>query len=82
MNEQIQTRQQARWPIRIYSTPIRHHAVPTHHDLTRASAWTGDVLSQISCDRLVSAAAGDAVILIILWLGLVSAAAAAVILHT
>jgi len=39
-------------------------------------------VSRISCDRLVSAAAGAAVTLAVLWLGLVLAAAATVILHT
>jgi len=37
---------------------------------------------RMSCDRLVSAATGAAVTLAVLWLGLVFAAAAAVILHT
>ena len=37
-------------------------------------------VSRISCDRLVSAAAGSAVTLAILWRGLVSAATAVVIL--
>jgi len=79
-NEQIQARQQASRPVYIYHTPIRRRAVHTHHDLAGASVWTGDVLSRISRDRLVSAAAGAAVTLTILWLGLVSTAAAAVIL--
>jgi len=71
MNEQIQARQQASRPVRIYRTPIRRRAVPTRHDLAGASVWTGDVLSRISRDRLVSAAAGAAVTLAVLWLGLV-----------
>jgi len=81
MNKQIQAQQQASQPVRIYCTPIRRRAVPTRHDLTGASVWTGYVLSRISRDRLVSAAAGAAVILAILWLGLVSTAKAVVILR-
>jgi len=45
MNEQIQARQQASRPIRIYRTPIRRHTTKTRSDLTGASVWTGDVLS-------------------------------------
>jgi len=81
MNEEIQARQQASLPVRIYHTPIRRCAVPTCHDLTGASVWTGDVPSRISHDRLVSAAARATVTLAVLWLGLVSAAAATVILR-
>lgn len=79
-NEQIQAQQQSQ-PVRIYRTPIRRRAAPTRHDLAGASVWTGDVLSRISRDRLVSAAAGAGLTLVALWLALVPAAAAAVILR-
>ena len=81
MNEQIQAQQQASRPVCSYGTPIRRHAEPTRHDLAGALVWIGDVLPRISCERLVSATAGAAVTLAILWLGLVSAATAAVILR-
>jgi len=81
LNEQLQARQQASRPVRIYRTPIRRRAAPTRHDLAGASVWTGDVLSRISRDRLVSTAAGAAVTLAVLWLGLITAAAAAVLLR-
>ena len=81
LNEQLQARQQASRPVRIYRTPIRRRAAPTRHDLAGASVWTGDVLSRISRDRLVSAAAGAAVTLAALWLGLITAAATTIILR-
>jgi len=81
MNEQLQARQQASRPVRIHCTPIRRRTVTTRHDLAAASVWTGDVLSLISRDRLVSAAAGAAITLAALWLGLITAATVTVILH-
>jgi len=45
MNEQLQARQQASRPVRIYRTPIRRRTLTTRHDLDGASVWTGDVLS-------------------------------------
>jgi len=78
INEQLQAWQQASRPVRIHRTPIRQRTVTTRHDLARASVWTGDVLSRISRDRLVSAAAGAAVTLAALWLGLITAAAVTV----
>ena len=81
MNEQLQARQQASWPVRIHRTSIRRQTVTTRHDLAGASVWTGDVLSLISRDRLVSAAAGAAITLAALWLGLITAATVTVILH-
>jgi len=81
MNEQLQTRQQGSPAVRIYRTPIRRHAAPTRYDLARASVWTGDVLSQISRGRLVSAAARATVTLVALWLALITAATATVILR-
>jgi len=81
MNEQIQARQKACCPIHIYCTPICHCTTKTQPDLTRASVWTGDVLSRIWRDRLLGAAAGAAFTLASLWLLLVSAAPAMVMLH-
>jgi len=81
MNEQLQARQQGSLAVRIYCTPIRHRATPTQHDLTGASVWTGDVLSQISRGRLVSASAGAAATLVALWPALITATAATVILR-
>jgi len=81
MNEQLQARQQANRPVRIHRTPIRRRTLTTRHDLARASVWTGDVLSRTSRDRLLSAAAGAAVTLAALWLGLITAAAVTIILH-
>ena len=45
MNEQLQARQQASLPVRIYRTPIRRWTLMTRHDLAGASVCTGDVLS-------------------------------------
>ena len=82
MNEQLQARQQASRPVRIHRTPItRRQTLTTRHDLAGASVWTGDVLSRTSRNRLLSAAAGAAVTLAALWLALITAAAATVILH-
>ena len=81
MNEQIQARQQASWPIRIYRTPIRCHTTTTQPDLAGASVWTGGVLLWIWRDRLLGAVAGAAITLASLWFLLVSTAAAAVILR-
>jgi len=81
LNEQLQAWQRGSQAVRIYRTPIRRHAAPTRHDLAGASVWTGDVLSQISHGRLVSAAAGAAVTLAALWLALITAAAAMIILR-
>jgi len=80
MNEQLQARQQASRPICIYHTPIRRQILTTRHDLTGASVWTGDVLSRTWRDRLLGAGTGATLTLVTLWLILVSAAAAAVIL--
>jgi len=81
MNEQLQARQQASRRVCIYRTPIHHRTQMTRHDLAGASVWTGDVLSQTLYDRLLGANAGGTLTLVALWLLLVSAAAAAVILH-
>jgi len=81
-NVQLQARQQGSQAVRIYLTPIRCRAAPTRHDLAGASVWTGDVLSRISRGRLVSTTAGATVTLAALWLALVTAAAATVILRT
>ena len=78
-NERIQARQQPSQPICIYRTPICRRATPTRHNLAGALVWTGDVLSQISRDRLVVAATRAALTLVALWLIPVSAATAAVI---
>jgi len=80
MNEQLQARQQASQPVRIYRTPIRRRTLTTRHDLAGASVWTGDVLSRTWHDRLLGASAGATLTLVALWLVLVSAATAAVIL--
>jgi len=82
MNKQLQAWQQASRPVRIHRTPIRRRTVTARHDLAGAWVWTGDVLSPISRDRLVSAAAGAAVTLAALWLGLITAAAVTVIVCT
>jgi len=79
MNEQLQDRQEGSRPVRIYRTPIRR--CTTRHDLARASVWTGDVLLRISHNRLLGATAGAAINLAALWLGLITAAAATVILR-
>jgi len=81
MNEQLQALQQASWPVRIYRTHIRHRTLTTRHDLAGASVWTGDVLSRTWRDRLLGAGTGATLTLITLWLVLVSAAPAAVILR-
>jgi len=80
INEQ-QTRQQASQPVRIYRTPIRRRATTARSDLAGASVWTGDVLSRTWHDRLLGATAGAALTLATLWLILVSAATATVILR-
>ena len=80
MNEQLQARQQASRPVRIYRSPIRRR-ITTPRDLAGASVWTGGVLSRTWRDRLLGAGAGAAFTLVILWLVLVSTAAAAVILR-
>jgi len=49
-------------------------------DLAGASVWTGDQLSRTWINRLLGAAAGAALTLATLWLILVSAATATVIL--
>ena len=81
INEQ-QIRQQASGPIRIYRTPIRRRTTTTQPDLTGASVWTGDLLSRTWRDRLLGTAADAALTLATLWLILVSAATATVILRT
>jgi len=92
MNELLQVRQQASWPVHIYRTPIRCRTLTTRHDLAGASVWAGDVLSRTWRDRLLgagagvtltlSAGAGTTITLVALWLILVSAATGAVILRT
>ena len=87
MNEQLQARQQASRPLRIHRTPIIHRTpvhrrtLTTQHDLARALVWTGDVLSRTWRDRLLGAGAGAVLTLVGLWVILVSAAAATVILR-
>jgi len=87
MNEQLQARQQASQPVRIHRTPIIHRTpvrcrtLTTRHDLAGASVWTGDVLSRTWRDRLLGAGAGAVLTLVGLWVILVSAAAATVILR-
>jgi len=82
MNEQLQAPQQASRPVHIYHTPIRRQTLTTQHDLAGASVWTGDVLSRTWRDKLLCASAGGTLTLVALWLVLVSAAAATVILRT
>jgi len=82
MNEQLQARQQASWPVRTYRTPIRPWTLITRHELAGASVWTGDILSRTWHDRLLGAGAGATLTLVALWLVLVSTATAAVILRT
>jgi len=67
--------------VRIYWHPIQHHTAPIRHDLTRASVWTGDVLSLIWRNRLLGTAAGATVTLATWWLILVPATTATIILH-
>jgi len=81
MNEQLQVRQHASQPVRIYRTPIHRWTLTTRHDLTGASVWTGNVLSRTWHNRLLGASAGATLTLVILWLVLISAAAPAVILR-
>jgi len=81
MNEQLQAQQQGSLAVRIHRTHMRRRAMPTLYHLAGASVWTGDVLSRISCGRFVSAAAGAAVTLVALWLALITAATATVILR-
>jgi len=81
LNEQLQARQRGSQAVRIYRTPTRRHAAPTRHDLAGALVWTGDVRSRISRGRLVSATAGAAVTLATLWLALITAAVATIILR-
>ena len=87
MNEQLQVRQQDSRPVLIHRTPIIHRTpvrrrtLMTRHDLTGASVWTGDVLSRTWRDRLLGAGTGAVLTLVGLWVILVSAPAAAVILR-
>jgi len=81
INEQLQARQQASRPVCIYRTPIRRQTLTTRHDLAGASVWTGDVLSRTWHDRILGASTGATLTLVALWLVLVSAAAAVVILR-
>jgi len=82
MNEQLQARQPASRPTRIHRTIIRLRTPAARPDLAGASVWTGDLLSRTWHDRLLGAAAGVALTLATLWLILVSAATATVILRT
>jgi len=66
MNEQLQARQQASRPVRIYRTPIRHRTLMTRHDLAGASVWTGNVLSRTWLYRLLGASAGATLTLVAL----------------
>jgi len=87
MNEQLQAQQQASRPVRIHHTPIIHRTPvrrrtpTTRHDLAGASVWTGDILSRTWHDRLLGAGAGAVLTLVGLWVILVTAATAAVILR-
>jgi len=81
LNEQLQARQQGSRTVRIYCTHIFRHAAHRRHDLAGASAWTGDILSQISRCRLVSADARADITLAALWLALITTAAPTVILR-
>jgi len=72
--QQIQARQQAKRPVRIYHCPL----VVNRPDLARPSVWTGDVLSRIWHDRL-GVASGAALTLVTLWLFLISAATVVVL---
>jgi len=81
MNEQHQAWQQASWPVCIYRTPICRWTLTTQHDLAGASVWTGDALSRIWHDRVLGVGARATPTLVALWLVLVSAVAAAVILR-
>jgi hypothetical protein len=81
LNEQLQARQQASRAVRIYRSPIRRRAVPTRRDLAGASVWAGGVLSRTWRDRLLGATAGAVATLASLWLTLVSAATATIILR-
>ena len=80
INGQLQAQQQASRPIRIHRTTIRCHPITTPRDLAGASVWTGGVLSRTWRDRLSGATTGAAVTLATMWLILVSAAAATIIL--
>jgi len=53
MNEQLQARQQASRPVRIYRTPISRRTLKTRHNLAGASVWTGNILSRTLRDRLL-----------------------------
>jgi len=80
MNEQLQARQQASRPVRIYRTHIRRQTLTTRHDLAGASVWTGDVLSRTWHDRLLGTGTGATLTLVALWLVLFSTGTAVVIL--
>jgi hypothetical protein len=67
--------------VRIHRMTPRRQNHPHRHDLAGASVWTGGVLSRTWHDRLLGAAAGAALTLATLWLILVSAATATVILR-
>jgi len=64
MNKQLQVRQQARRPVRIYHNPICRWTLMTRHDLGGASVWTGDVLSRTWRDRLLGASSGATLTLV------------------
>jgi len=81
MNEQLQARQQASRPVHIYRTPIHRRTLTTRHDLAGSSVWTGDVLVRTWHERLLGTGAGATFTLVVLWLVLISAATATVILR-
>jgi len=81
MNEQLQARPPASRTTRIHRTIIRRRMPAARPNLAGASVWTGDLLSRTWRNRLLGAAAGVALTLATLWLILVSAAMATVILR-
>ena len=82
MNEQLQARPPAGRPTRIHRTIIHCRTPAARPDLAGALVWTEDLLSRTWHDRLLGTAAGIALTLATLWLILVSAATATVILRT
>jgi len=81
MNERLPARQPASRPVRIHHTTIHRRTPATWPVLAGASVWTADLLSRTWRDRPLGAAAGSALTLATLWLILVSAAMATVILR-
>jgi len=81
LNNQLQAQPQASWAVRICHQRIRRQAVPIRRDLAGASVWTAGVLLRTWRDRLLDATTGAAATLASLWLILVSAATATIILR-